>query len=59
MSQSISRQFRETSTTQLALEVLAELGIIVLLFRVSLESDIGGLLEQLPRARSAPCPTTW
>ena len=35
---------------EFAFEVLAELGVIVLLFRVGLESDLAGLLEQLPRA---------
>ncbi len=40
-------------TSRVGLEVysfLAELGIISLLFRVGLESNLGGLLRQLPRA---------
>ncbi len=32
------------------LELLGELGVAALLFRVGLESDLGGLLAQLPRA---------
>lgn len=35
---------------ELAFELLAQLGIIALLFRVGLESNVAGLLEQLPRA---------
>ena len=39
-----------SSEGEIAFEVLAELGVIALLFRVGLESDLAGLLEQLPHA---------
>ncbi len=39
-----------TGDGQAALGLLQQLGLFALLFRVGLESDLGGLAEQLPRA---------